>query len=795
MGQRLSGLVARDLRTLMEIGAVAGLTDAELLDLFERRGGAASEAAFEALVDRHGAMVLRVCRGLLRDEADVEDAFQATFLVLARKVGSIRDRESPGRWLFGVAARVAAKARVEAARRKARERLTAGPVIGVEDDPARREPDLGPMVLEEVRRLPEKYRAPVILCDLEGRTYEEAARQLRCPLGTIKVRLSRARALLRSRLTRRGLAPDPVRPIAGAIPIVPLALARRAAQLATAGVAGSRAAMVPARVLILTEGVLKGMLISQGKVVAAVLFTGSVLAAGAGALALQDPGAGRAGPPGTTRPKPSEVVSPSLPPFAGQAIRRAIDAARTIESPPEKAEALLRIGQAQTRLGDPRAARETLREAIRAADSGKPTDNWTIPHPLIRIAEAQAQAGDRDAAHRTFGHAVEVIRTLSPDDPMGQMSHWINLLPTQERVEGRTACRESIEAYRRYLTTEIDKTQFRTFNPISLAGLQAMLGDFEGALKFANDPENFPGFDGDRGRIAALLNVVQALRPGDREFIEPVLTLARRTIADQADITMRNQDWKAIARVLSQLGRFDEALATASLIEVDFSPMSHREESAAFNKALTFGDIAADQLKAGDRAGARKSAGVSVSIVKAIEAEGFRPVPMQKAAGILVDAGDLEGGLDAIASLNPKNRPEYLLWLASERGRAGNEEAALAILKRALPEAEESLHEARLADANEAQGDRIALVSTLVAKIQARMGDLEAALRTIEPLSDGAKQAAWGWLAAMRAEAGDVKSALELVERMDPPGRRIRAILGIIASLPARNVEGSPNLP
>jgi RNA polymerase sigma factor (sigma-70 family) len=200
----------RDIHTLFDSGTANGLTDRQLLERFASRGDAAAEAAFEVLVLRHGPMVLRVCRNTLADPHDAQDAFQATFLILVKRCRSIRRLESVGSWLFGVAMRVAARARVDAARRRAAERRGALRVIEAVDSSASGEldqPEFSPVVQEEVRRLPEKHRSVVLLCYWQGLTQEQAAAQLGCPLGTVRSRLARAKSLLRRRLTRRGLAP------------------------------------------------------------------------------------------------------------------------------------------------------------------------------------------------------------------------------------------------------------------------------------------------------------------------------------------------------------------------------------------------------------------------------------------------------------------------------------------------------------------------------------------------------------------------------------------------------------
>ena len=188
-------------------------TDGELLARFVASRDEHAEVAFEALVRRHGPMVLRVCHQVLGDRHTAEDAFQATFLILARRAGSIRQPELLGNWLHGVALRTAREARMRDDRRRRRESPGAsseaeepvGKAAQPEKELASRE-ELEALH-EEVWRLPERYRIPVVLCDLEGLTHREAAHRLSCPLGTIGVRLRRARERLRIRLTRRGLAP------------------------------------------------------------------------------------------------------------------------------------------------------------------------------------------------------------------------------------------------------------------------------------------------------------------------------------------------------------------------------------------------------------------------------------------------------------------------------------------------------------------------------------------------------------------------------------------------------------
>lgn len=178
------------------------MTDSQLLGNFV---AGHDESAFRALVDRHGPRVLKVCWGILRDPHEVEDTFQATFLVLARKAPTIRDPEGLGSWLHGVAFRLAARARRGAARRRKHERRHAElrPTPGA---PERSWEDEGRVVIEELGQLPRPYRDPIELCYLRGLSHEEAASRLGWPLGTLKTRLVRGRRRLRDRLDRRGIA-------------------------------------------------------------------------------------------------------------------------------------------------------------------------------------------------------------------------------------------------------------------------------------------------------------------------------------------------------------------------------------------------------------------------------------------------------------------------------------------------------------------------------------------------------------------------------------------------------------
>jgi RNA polymerase sigma factor (sigma-70 family) len=299
-----SGAFLHQLERLFHHGTAVGLTEGELLERFVRGH---DEAAFEALVARHGPMVLGICRRFLGDPNDVDDAFQATFLVLVRKAGTLRRRDLLGNWLYGVAHRVAIRSRGLAARRLARvphgqetiDRLETdgAEAVAVDDPSAERDAEPNLWLHQEIRRLPEKYRAPVVLCYLEGLTHEEAAARLGWPIGTVKGRLARARALLRRRLTRRGVALSDTALVSSlALPdgiIVPeplrcatLEAARAIARTPGASILGASAVSIP--VAALTDGVSRAMIMTQVKplslvlLVAGTVTTGFVIAAAQG---------------------------------------------------------------------------------------------------------------------------------------------------------------------------------------------------------------------------------------------------------------------------------------------------------------------------------------------------------------------------------------------------------------------------------------------------------------------------------------------------------------------------------
>jgi RNA polymerase sigma factor (sigma-70 family) len=354
--------VIRHLRKAALLQEACGLTDGQLLECFLARQ---DEAAFAVLVRRHGPMVLGVCRRVLGHAHDAEDAFQATFLVLARKAASVRSREVVGHWLYGVAYRTALKARATSARRRAKEQQVKDmPEPETPGDDGRRH--LLPLLDQELARLPERYRVAVVLCDLEGVTRREAARRLNLPEGTLSGRLTTARRLLAKRLSQYGLAVSGGALAAALSGKTASAAVRQALAASTARAAvllvveqGVGAGAVPARVLALTEGVIKTMFLLKLRAfvaVAVVAFVGAGVVGLAYQTGAAEPGKAAGGPAAAGQAVAEDLEALRL---EVEALRKSLQATRErvktlegeVQGLKEKAKTLARPEGETTSLG------------------------------------------------------------------------------------------------------------------------------------------------------------------------------------------------------------------------------------------------------------------------------------------------------------------------------------------------------------------------------------------------------------------------------------------------------------
>ncbi|HEV2949275.1 MAG TPA: sigma-70 family RNA polymerase sigma factor [Gemmataceae bacterium] len=353
---RLSPIL-RHLRRVIPPREANGISDAQLLERFVHQN---DEAAFELLLWRHGPMVWTLCRRILPDFHEAEDAFQAAMLVLARKAGSINKRLSLASWLYKVAFRIALRARADSARRAKLEKrnLTLPPQVFV--------PDLGndvrelrPVIDEGLMQMPEKYRAPVVLCYLQNKSNEEAARLLRWPVGTVKTRLAKARELLGSWLRRRGvvlstaaLASILMPPTSqAAMPAGILSATLKSAMPVSAGSLG--AAAISARAFFLMEGTMKAMFWTKIKIVAAVVLFAGVAGSGAGWFSYQTRGADGDGQPSAVTQHPTPTVPPKKvqPPPTEDELRAAQSDLLLRENDLKEAESLLERAKARLQVG------------------------------------------------------------------------------------------------------------------------------------------------------------------------------------------------------------------------------------------------------------------------------------------------------------------------------------------------------------------------------------------------------------------------------------------------------------
>jgi RNA polymerase sigma factor (sigma-70 family) len=305
--------LARDLEQVFGHGIATALPEGQLLRRFVAER---DESAFSTLVSRHGPMVLGVCRRVLGTRPDAEDAFQATFLVLLRRANSLQAADSLGPWLYGVAWRVASRARAGNARRRLEEEKAAATrPEQTETDCSAARRELHAIIDEEINRLPEKYRRPLVLCYLEGLTQEAAARQLRWKAGVLRGRLDRARLRLRGRLARRGLAPAATLAIADWLESSAQAAVTRALVLATVQTAcrdltvGKVSGAVAATSAATLAGdVLRKQLLGRAVLIAAVLASGTRTLAALGTPGeVQDPNSSAQAPASAAPPGPDRV--------------------------------------------------------------------------------------------------------------------------------------------------------------------------------------------------------------------------------------------------------------------------------------------------------------------------------------------------------------------------------------------------------------------------------------------------------------------------------------------------------
>jgi len=404
------GAVVRQVDRLYGGGSVAGMDEGELLRRFV---GRRDPVALEALVARHGPMVLGVCRRVLADPHDAEDAFQATFLVLVRRAGAVRDPGRLGPWLHGVARRVSVRSRADSARRLARERPGAedhavspagGGGAGAVD-----RAEVRAALDDEIARLPERFRRPVVLCYLEGLTHDQAAERLRCPVGTVRSRLAAGRGRLRDGLARRGvvgpaalaalLAPEAA---PAAVPLVLLeSTARVAAAFAAGGAGAAASGAVPAGVASLAERVTTTMMFSNLKTLGGVALAGALTLGAGAAAARQLGGPGPASDAGAERPggTPENLIQQLSTRF------------RQSESSVQRLEKELR--ETRKQLDEARDELKAVQDRLAARDDATTGTKSAVRRGVDRKAQARA-AGMAPSLTGTSSVASDIDRRVHP---------------------------------------------------------------------------------------------------------------------------------------------------------------------------------------------------------------------------------------------------------------------------------------------------------------------------------------------------------------------------------------------
>jgi RNA polymerase sigma factor (sigma-70 family) len=410
--------VIRHLRRAALRGPGEGPTDGQLLGTFvARRDG----AAFEALLRRHGPMVLSVCRRVLGDAHSAEDAFQATFLVLVRKAAGLRSRDLVGNWLYGVAYRTALKARAMSAKRRTKERR-ATELARSDNHEDWVSSELLGQLDRELGRLPEKYRVPVVLCELEGRSRKEVARTLGLPEGTLSWRLAQAKKMLAKKLSRQGpaLSAGAVAAVlsqgaaSAALPPLLLKSTSKAGLQLAAGQALSGS--VPTKVVALTEGVLKAMLLTKLKVASWAVGVALLVGVGAVGLSYQQAAAQPAPQP---RPAYGVAQGPNVTP----APKLGRPAADDLESLRLEIEALRREVRA---MGARLKAVEG--KAVEGKAQGQSGGGPGADTPAPKNAKTDYKAADQEDAYYRYIERGAAPTAKVPTDPLAELEDAVKKL-------------------------------------------------------------------------------------------------------------------------------------------------------------------------------------------------------------------------------------------------------------------------------------------------------------------------------------------------------------------------------
>lgn len=811
------------LNILATVGVVGDMADGQLLRgcLGSRDGQnhaqAQAQAAFSALVQRHGPMVLKVCRQVLGDLHDADDAFQATFLVLLRRAGSVRNVDSVASWLHGVAYRVSRRARIAAVERRARERRAAE-INTLQHDCRAEDLESWDELHEEIARLPARYREPIVLCYLEGLTTGAAAGRLQCAQGTVLSRLSRGRERLRARLIRRGLAPEGTLIARGLAPEpesthLPGPLLAATVELGTRLLerTGPVASAVPASVASLTEGVLQAMFWTKLRTAGLAGLAVATLAVGAAdaiARAYSESKAGRvnrprqaAQEPPAPKAKPADRATATYLPLPARdelhrllrcAAGEAIAAAKA--KPMPGSYSLATIAEAQAKAGDIEGARATLAEAAKEADGqfGGGSSAWG----LWIVGRSQVRCGLKDEARASLRAAVRIVPGVVGDH--NKDSRTVRTLATiaeeQATLGDRDEARRTVDRLLEFSRKFFESTKIgnaRSVEAPQIARALAAVGDFDAAFGWAEGKSNEGNVLGEIAATAA-----KALpRQDARRFVrEAADRLAKLKLVEERYFGLSD-----LAEAQARLGDIEAARRSAGAIGEGPSRVNY---DMTDGQPYAFIRVAAVQRDAGDFAGARETRRLAFRSVSEHPKMRGRDGRFSQVAMGQIANGDLEGAARSIEAME-RDRGEMLASLARAYAARGDEATARKTFARALIDARHAAQNPPSPDPILAEiklpgvfRDMPALARMKLAGVQAMAGEMAGALKTMRSIDDANYQrSALRKIVSARATAGDIAGALKLcVEESKTPeerrfaleelGRGVETRLGLDAAGP-----------
>jgi RNA polymerase sigma factor (sigma-70 family) len=843
--QRRDGAVLRQIDLLFDVGTMGDLTDGQLLERFATDAGESAESAFGELVNRHGPLVLRTCESILHDEHAAEDAFQATFMVLVSKARSLYVQDSLGPWLHQVACRTASCARSCIARRIKHEKRWAGMVSarGARNLTASGD-DLPAVLHQELNRLSEKFRAPVVLCDLEGRTHEQAARHLGWPTGTLKTRLTRGRSVLRERLARRGIglsvalaAVESLTDHARAA--IPPALARNTVASMTWILGGQMGGLVLSdHVRALAQGALRQMQFAMVKslAIAAVLVGLGTVGAYSQRRPVQAAGEGQV-PPARSGTAPLNSVH-QLDEELRRTLNDAVLAAKTISDPAARRSALVRIGNAQHALGDRQSATTTLLLAHASAE--KITSEMERQFGLWRVARMQAQIGDLASARTTFDQFSRIAETRSPGGRVELLSY---IAQAQAQAGLRGDAMATIKKASSAVPL-IEGESLRNHGLFQVLHAQMLAGDFDGALASAESLKDKQS----PHRASFLEYIAGNCDSAGRDRAKTILTRALSLSKGVIYPYPRAMAQSSIAKALARNGDITAALATARAIgqpepEED-NPGPFGNLFGARNRARRLADqriladaaqteiapalieIASEQAKGGDRPKSKATFREAFELIVNSRDGVIKTQSLRILVEALSAVGEIQAAKEAIKAIQADNASKALalVALARAQAKAGDRSAARDRLREAraeaagvgqLPNLINDDPGRRKDEAFQAIGDAQAelgeiedamatvashgteswkgAIAAQIAPAQARSGDFAAAVKTAEAIrDDGQKAEAFLRIAHVQAERGKQSDAVAWAAKLSSPQAKALALLGSVeGSISARKAATS----